>query len=112
MIPFEELAFSPNKEFADRLSAAVGSRRFVVTRDAWPPWQRLVSMFGWPMVCRAAEAVEPGRRYPPAVEATCANMKRDAEQAEKPAPIAPPRRKDPEKAALFAQIRARVMEKP
>ena len=110
VIPFEELAFSPNREPAERLGAIVG-RRFVFSREQWPAWQRLVAKFTWPVVVRAADACDPTKRFANNVEAMCIQLMNNSES---PSPKEPPKpRPDPKQAsAAFSEIRKRVMETP
>lgn len=86
MIPFEELAFSPNREPAERLGAIVG-RRFVFSREQWPAWDRLVDKYGWPLLIKAADRCDPTARYCNNVEAVAAQLKKS--DAERFAPVAP-----------------------
>jgi len=104
MIPFEELAFSPNREPAERLSAIVG-RRFVFSRDAWPAWDRLVERFTWPVVVKAADKCDPTKRFPNNVEAMCIELRK--QEADTVTEHTPPRRPTGtagERSALFASI--------
>ena len=105
VIPFEELAFSPNREPAERLGAIVG-RRFVFSREQWPAWQRLVDKFTWPVVIKAADACDPTKRFSNQVEAMCIQLMNNSESL---APKEPPKpRPDPKQAAsLFSSIRTK-----
>ena len=92
-----------------RLQATIG--RKLRDTDSWAPWSRLVALHGWKRLLRAVEQCAPNERWPNVAETFCQQYAKDDAQ---PAPVTTPtpRRKDPERAALFAQIRARVMEKP
>lgn len=113
MIPYEELAMSPNREPATRLGAIVG-RRFIFSRDQWPSWDRLVERFSWATVIRAAEACDPTKRFPNNVEALCIQLHRDELDAEREwesrrrAEGVPKPTNGKERAEIFSQIRRRV----
>lgn len=100
-IPFEELAFSPNKEPLERLCSIVG-RKFVYGREQWLPWQRLQSLYGWRTLIRAAEMADPLKRFPNTVEALCQQLAKD-DQPATPKPT-PKQRATPELRQKFADL--------
>jgi len=77
LVPFEEVLMSPNREQAERLFCLV-KRQWVLTRDAWPMWARLVQKFGWAVVIKAADRCHPEKRYVNSVEAMCMEVANEA----------------------------------
>ena len=117
MIPFEELAFAPNREPAERLGAIVG-RRFVFSREQWPAWDRLVDKYGWPLLIKAADRCDPTARYCNNVESMAAQIQKA--EAELFAPVAAKptitpddrARRMADAARLFDAVRNRPMLPP
>lgn len=82
LVPFEEVLLSPNREHAERLFMLV-KKQWVLTRDAWPMWARLVQRYGWPIVIKAADQCHPEKRYVNNVEAFCIELSKEAIEEEK-----------------------------
>jgi len=81
LVPFEEVLMAPNREHAERLFTLV-KRQWVLTRDAWPMWARIVQKYGWRAVILAAEQCHPEKRYVNNVEAFAIEIaKQEAEAA-------------------------------
>jgi hypothetical protein len=76
MIPYHETAYSPDFR---KLSAIVGSGK-MSSDIKWAPWQRLQSIYGWPLLLQAAEKLEPAHRWPNELESQCMALKRSLEQ--------------------------------
>jgi hypothetical protein len=112
LIPYEEVLLSPNREPADRLFALV-KKQWVLTRDAWPMWARLVQKYGWRTVIQAAEQCHPEKRYVNNVEAFCLELSKQEAEAEREAKaksgVRPALGDHKERAATFAAIRARII---
>jgi len=113
MIPFCETPFHPEYKL---LGAIVGHGK--LRADHWDSWARIVAKYGWKTILRAADQVEPDKRWPAQTEAACAAIKASEQQAaieaanrERMATLPVP--KDRKEAALtFQQIRARILGAP
>jgi len=79
-IPFCEKTFYPL--YAD-LSKCVGVAK--LGPDKWPEWARIIAIHGWDRVIRAAEDLEPKKRWPPEVESLCRQFQWEREQEEREA---------------------------
>jgi hypothetical protein len=79
-IPFCEVAFHPEYK---ALGAVIGQGK--LRADLWPAWSRLVALYGWKSVLRAAEYLEPEKRWAAEVESLCRQYQRDDEAAEREA---------------------------
>ena len=110
LIPFCETPFHPEYK---RLGAIVGPGK--LKAEHWDSWARIVAKFGWKTVLRAAEQVEPEKRWPAAVETACAAIKASEQQAEAEAATRERIAKLPvitdrtSAAKAFADIRQRIL---
>ena len=76
LVPLEEVMMEPNRTHAERLFMLV-KKQWVLTRDAWPMWARLVQKYGWPIVIKAADQCHPEKRYVNNVEAFCIELSKE-----------------------------------
>ena len=112
MIPFCEAAFHPEYK---RLGSIVGHGK--LKAEYWDSWARIVAKYGWKTILRAADQVEPDKRWPSQTEVACAAIKASEDQAEIEAKnrermASQPVVKDRKQVALtFQQIRERVLGK-
>lgn len=97
-----------------KLCAIVG-RGKVASPEKWGEWDRLVEKYGWKLVLKSADRVEPEKRWSANIETLCMQLKTNEIEAEKEADsrermanaVKP---KNPaESAKLFSEIRRRVM---
>lgn len=111
MIPWCEVNY--HDEY--RALCAIVGRGKVSSPEKWPEWQRLQEKYGWKILNRAAERVEPEKRWSANIETLCMQLKTNEIEAEKEADsrermanaVKP---KNPaESAKLFSEIRRRVM---
>ena len=68
------------QDFA-RFQSIIGWR--IRQTDQWSPFERLKNKYGWPMLLRAAERCEPGKRWASDIERVCIQLDRDAKDAAK-----------------------------
>lgn len=80
MIPFTETAYITEYK---KLCVIIGKSK--MNADSWDEWARIQSIFGWPLLIKAAEQCEPLKRWPPNVESICLQLKREYAYADKPA---------------------------
>lgn len=78
MISWPDTKFLP--EFTE-LAAIVG-RAKIASPEKWPEFARLVELFGFPLVIRAASKCPPENRWANAVEHECRLIKAAKEQEE------------------------------
>lgn len=109
MIPWSEVGY--HDEY--RALCAIVGRGKVASPDKWGGWQRLQDKYGWKMLLRAAERVEPINRWETQIEQVCIALAKEAVDAEVEARnreriAALPKPTDhAARAALFASIMAR-----
>lgn len=110
MIPWCEVMY--HEEY--RTLCAIVGRGKVSSPEKWPEWQRLQDKYGWKVLNRAAERVEPEKRWSANIETLCMQLKTNEIEAEKEAitreriASTPKPVNSKESAALFASIRKRV----
>jgi hypothetical protein len=79
-IPFCEKAFHPQYK---TLAKCVGVAK--LGADKWPEWARIIALHGWDRVLRAAEDLDPKKRWPPEIEALCRQFQWERDQEEREA---------------------------
>ncbi len=92
-IPYPEVLMEPNRSNFLALGAIVG-RGKISGPEKWPEWDRLVSKYGWRVLLKAADRVEPEKRWSANIESVCIQIAKDDAEAkafaEKPEPQTTP----------------------
>ncbi len=93
MIPYPEVLMEPNRSHFLALGAIVGMGK-IKGPEKWPEWARLVEKYNWRIVLKAADRVEPEKRWSANIESVCIQIAKDDAEAkafaEKPEPITTP----------------------
>lgn len=71
-IPYGDTPYLPEYK---ALGAIVGHGK--LKAEHWPTWARIVAVHGWKAVLRAADYLEPAKRWPAEVETLCRQYELD-----------------------------------